>query len=45
MADDFAVVFGAHYSRVVRALELGGLDHPSAEDVAQEAFARTLGES
>lgn len=36
-------MFEAHYHRVVRALELGGLDHASAEDVAEEAFARTLG--
>ncbi len=42
-ADDFAALFEQHYRRVVRALELGGLDHPSAEDAAQEAFARTLG--
>lgn len=41
--DDFAVMFAAQYHRVVRALELGGLDHASAEDVAEEAFARTLG--
>jgi RNA polymerase sigma factor (sigma-70 family) len=27
----------------VRALEISGLDRASAEDVAQEAFARTLG--
>lgn len=27
----------------MRALELGGLDRGSAEDAAQEAFARTLG--
>ncbi len=31
-----------HYPRVVRALELSGADRASAEDVAQEAFARTL---
>ncbi len=36
-------MFESHYRRVVRALELGGLDHASAEDAAQEAFARTLG--
>lgn len=41
--DDFAALFREHYHRVVRALELGGLDHASAEDVAEEAFARTLG--
>lgn len=43
VAEDFAVLFEDHYRRVVRALELGGLDHASAEDAAQEAFARTLG--
>ena len=43
VAADFASLFEAHYRRVVRALELGGLDHASAEDAAQEAFARTLG--
>jgi RNA polymerase sigma factor (sigma-70 family) len=42
IADDFVTVYEAHYSRLVRALEIGGLDRPSAEDVAQEAFARTL---
>jgi RNA polymerase sigma factor (sigma-70 family) len=42
-ADDFVTVYEAHYPRLVRALEIGGLDRPSAEDVAQEAFARTLG--
>ena len=42
-ADDFVAVYEAHYARLVRALEIGGLDRPSAEDVAQEAFARTLG--
>lgn len=43
IADDFVTVYEAHYPRLVRALEIGGLDRPSAEDVAQEAFARTLG--
>jgi len=43
IADDFVTVYEAHYARLVRALEIGGLDRPSAEDVAQEAFARTLG--
>ncbi len=43
VTDDFVVVYEAHYPRLVRALEIGGLDRPSAEDVAQEAFARTLG--
>ena len=43
VADDFAAMFESQYRRVVRALELGGLDHASAEDAAEEAFARTLG--
>jgi RNA polymerase sigma factor (sigma-70 family) len=43
VAADFAVMFSEHYRRVVRALELSGLDRVSAEDSAQEAFARTLG--
>ena len=43
IADDFVTVYEVHYPRLVRALEIGGLDRPAAEDVAQEAFARTLG--
>jgi RNA polymerase sigma factor (sigma-70 family) len=43
VSDDFVTVYEAHYPRLVRALQIGGLDRPSAEDVAQEAFARTLG--
>jgi RNA polymerase sigma factor (sigma-70 family) len=43
VARDFVTVYEAHYPRLVRALEIGGLDRPTAEDVAQEAFARTLG--
>ena len=43
IADDFVDVYEAHYPRLVRALQIGGMDRPSAEDVAQEAFARTLG--
>jgi RNA polymerase sigma factor (sigma-70 family) len=39
---DFVAVYEEHYPRVVRALELGGLVRQEAEDVAQEAFARTL---
>ncbi len=42
-ASDFVEVYEAHYPRLVRALQIGGLDRASAEDVAQEAFARTLG--
>jgi len=43
VAGDFVAVYEVHYPRIVRALEFGGLDRPAAEDVAQEAFARTLG--
>ncbi len=43
VSDDFAEVFAAHYPRLVRALELSGASRPQAEDLAQEAFARTLG--
>jgi RNA polymerase sigma factor (sigma-70 family) len=42
-ASDFVEVYETHYGRLVRALEIGGLDRASAEDAAQEAFARTLG--
>jgi RNA polymerase sigma factor (sigma-70 family) len=42
VADDFVEVYELQYPRLVRALELGGLGRPAAEDVAQEAFARTL---
>ncbi len=40
---DFVAMYEAHYPRLVRALELSGCDRHGAEDVAQEAFARTLG--
>jgi len=43
VAGDFVTLYEAHYPRLVRALAIGGLDRPTAEDVAQEAFARTLG--
>lgn len=43
VGSDFVALFETHFARVVRALELAGLDHASAEDAAQEAFARTLG--
>lgn len=35
-------MFAGNYPRVVRAIELTGVDHASAEDIAGEAFARTL---
>ncbi|HVB01629.1 MAG TPA: sigma factor-like helix-turn-helix DNA-binding protein [Acidimicrobiales bacterium] len=40
--EDFVATYKAHYPRLVRALELSGASRPSAEDVAQEAFARAL---
>ncbi|MGI9079560.1 MAG: RNA polymerase sigma factor [Acidimicrobiales bacterium] len=40
--DDFVQMYRAEYRRVVRALELAGTGHSTAEDLAQEAFARTL---
>jgi RNA polymerase sigma factor (sigma-70 family) len=43
LAEDFVAIYEGHYARLVKALEIGGLDRPTAEDVAQEAFARTLG--
>lgn len=41
-AADFVALYEQHYPRLVRALELAGVGRPAAEDVAQEAFARTL---
>lgn len=40
---DFVATYKVHYPRLVRALELSGANRPSAEDVAQEAFAKALG--
>ncbi len=39
---DFVDCYQVHYPRVIRALQLGGADRATAEDVAQEAFARAL---
>jgi len=39
---DFVECYLAHYPRVVRALVLSGADRATAEDLAQEAFARSL---
>jgi RNA polymerase sigma-70 factor (ECF subfamily) len=39
---DFVECYRAHYPRVIRALRLGGADSGAAEDIAQEAFARSL---
>jgi hypothetical protein len=40
--DDFVELFRMHYPRLVRALVLAGSSTPGAEDLAQEAFARTF---
>jgi RNA polymerase sigma-70 factor (ECF subfamily) len=43
-SDDFVDLFTSHYPKLVGALRVAGtLDTSAAEDVAQEAFARTLG--
>jgi RNA polymerase sigma-70 factor (ECF subfamily) len=39
---DFVECYLMHYRRVVRALRLAGADAATAEDLAQEAFARAL---
>jgi len=41
--DGFVAIYKEHYPRLVRALELAGADRETAQDAAQEAFARTLG--
>jgi RNA polymerase sigma factor (sigma-70 family) len=47
VADDataeFVSLYEVHYSRLVRSLQISGADRTAAEDMAQEAFARTLG--
>lgn len=40
--EDLVALYREHYPRLVRALELSGTDRAWAEDLAQEAFARTL---
>jgi len=43
-SDDFVDLFTAHYPKLVGVLRVAGaIDRAAAEDVAQEAFARTLG--
>jgi RNA polymerase sigma factor (sigma-70 family) len=42
VADDFVDCYRRNYPRVVRALELSGVGRTVAEDLAQEAFARTF---
>jgi RNA polymerase sigma factor (sigma-70 family) len=39
---DFAELYLRHYSRLVRALIIAGADPHTAQDLAQEAFARTF---
>lgn len=39
---DFVDCYHSHYGRLTRALRLAGADAASAEDAAQEAFARAL---
>lgn len=40
---EFVALYEVHYPRLVRALELSGARRAEAEDIAQEAFARTYG--
>jgi RNA polymerase sigma-70 factor (ECF subfamily) len=39
---DFVACYQNHYRRLTRALRLSGVDEATAEDIAQEAFARAL---
>jgi len=41
--DEFVATYKFHFPRLVRALELSGASRSTAEDLAQEAFARTFG--
>ena len=41
-SNDFVTCYQLHYGRLVRSLVLAGADRSTAEDVAQEAFARAL---
>jgi RNA polymerase sigma-70 factor (ECF subfamily) len=38
----FVAMYQLHYPRLVRSLEISGANRAEAEDLAQEAFARTL---
>src|SRR5205807_2099206 len=42
-SDDFVDLFLSQYRRLVGALRVAGAERAAAEDLAQEAFARTLG--
>ena len=39
--EDFVELYRTHYPRMVAALGLAGADHARAQDIGQEAFART----
>jgi RNA polymerase sigma-70 factor (ECF subfamily) len=41
-ATNFVDCYTVHYRRLVRALQLGGAERDTAEELAQEAFARAL---
>lgn len=41
-SEELVELYRQHYPRLVRALELSGTERSWAEDLAQEAFARTL---
>jgi DNA-directed RNA polymerase specialized sigma24 family protein len=41
-SDDFVECYRMYYPRLVRAMSLAGADASRSEDLAQEAFARTL---
>jgi RNA polymerase sigma factor (sigma-70 family) len=42
-SDDFVDLFTAQYAKLVGVLRVAGAERTTAEDLAQEAFARTLG--
>jgi len=41
-SDDFVDLFTAQYAKLVGVLRVAGAERSTAEDIAQEAFARTL---
>jgi RNA polymerase sigma-70 factor, ECF subfamily len=42
VSTDFVDCYQTHYRRLIRALQLSGADQATAQDVAQEAFARAF---
>ena len=42
-SDDFVDLFTSQYAKLVGVLRISGAERTAAEDLAQEAFARTLG--